>query len=77
MMQIGGYIGFFGIFVCFIKLMNYLSFNKELGRLYMRSRNYDTGHVLSEKESPEIIYSYENFVEMKNFVDKLKKIPEI
>ncbi|CDW80909.1 UNKNOWN [Stylonychia lemnae] len=77
MVQIGGYIGFFGIFVCFIKLMNYFSFQKELTRLHMRSLNYDIAQKPSQKDMPENIYTYENFIEMKNFMDRLKKIPEI
>lgn len=77
MVQIGGYIGFFSMFVICLSFMNASSLNKELYRHHAEVQNYDIEHVRTPKDDPTHVFSIEEFIEMKEFIKKIKKVPEV
>ena len=54
-----------------------MSLDKELYRHHAFVQNFDLEHVQTDKDKPENIFSYEQFIELKCFVEKLKGVPEI
>eukprot|EP00347_Sterkiella_histriomuscorum_P010864 403374629 len=77
MVQIGGLISFFGMFVCCLRFLNQESLNKELYRHHAAASNYDIEHQRTLADDPQRVFSMEQFIEMKQFIEKIKEVPEV
>ncbi len=72
MVQIGGYVALFGIFVFIVRIINYFFLNRELNNLYAVHASNAGLRLDATSGSASDLYSYEKFIEMQSFITLLK-----
>lgn len=77
MVQIGGYVALFGIFVFIVRIINYFFLNRELNNLYAVHAANSGLRLDSTTGTASDFFSYEKFIEMQSFITLLKNNSEI